>query len=356
MSDTQSPTMLNRGDRARRLPTSRVRLLLSLLLTGVSLSCSSSASYRQCAEIKTDQVSLLPERLSATGLFADVGQDVLADGVLPFAPRFPLWTDGAHKRRFVLLPDDAVIDTGDMDAWRFPEGTKLWKEFTRDGVRVETRLFEKTGPADDDWVGAGYAWNAEGTDAVITPAGTADALGTAHDVPSAAQCMGCHGGTSSRVLGFSAMQLPWTNDDGVSLSSLIAQGRLSVAPAGPFELPGDETTQQALGYMHANCAHCHNQHRPEHAGPRCFDPRRKFDLSLRTDELASIEDTPMFKTAIDVVIVAGDPGRSAVVKRARGDLEVFQARMPPLGTEALDPAVLPLLESFIQSLPQKRAP
>lgn len=353
MADTQCPTPL--PQRTRRLPTTRT-LLVSLVLAGLSSACSSSASYRQCAEIKTDRVALLPERLSDTGLFADMGQDVLADDVLPFAPRFPLWTDGAEKRRFVLLPEAAVIDTGDMDAWRFPEGTKLWKEFTRDGVRVETRVFEKIGPADDDWVGAAYAWNAEGTDAVLLPAGKANALGTAHDLPSAAQCLGCHGGTASNVLGFSAVQLPWTDDDGVSLSSLVAQGRLSVAPAGPFDLPGDATKQRALGTLHATCAHCHNQHRPERAGPRCFDPRRDFDLSLRTDELASIEDTPVFKTAVNVVIVAGDPDSSALIKRARGDLEVFQARMPPLGTEALDPTLLPLLDSFIRSLPQKRGP
>ena len=33
-----------------------------------------------------------------------------------------------------------------QDSWRFPQGTKLWKEFTRDGVRVETRLLQKVGP------------------------------------------------------------------------------------------------------------------------------------------------------------------------------------------------------------------
>ena len=33
-----------------------------------------------------------------------------------------------------------------MDEWHFPVGTKVWKEFSRDGKRLETRLFWKTEP------------------------------------------------------------------------------------------------------------------------------------------------------------------------------------------------------------------
>ena len=44
--------------------------------------------------------------------------------------------DRAAKRRWIQLPEGATIDTSDMDYWQFPVGTKLWKEFVRDGVRV----------------------------------------------------------------------------------------------------------------------------------------------------------------------------------------------------------------------------
>src|SRR5688572_31053294 len=61
-----------------------------------------------------------------------------------------LWADGATKRRWLFLPDGAQIDSADPDHWRFPAGTRLWKEFTRDGVRVETRIMHKTGDGDAD--------------------------------------------------------------------------------------------------------------------------------------------------------------------------------------------------------------
>ena len=46
------------------------------------------------------------------------------------------------------VPEGEQIDTSDMNEWRFPAGTKLFKEL-RDGVRVETRLMLKTGAGDD---------------------------------------------------------------------------------------------------------------------------------------------------------------------------------------------------------------
>lgn len=68
-----------------------------------------------------------PERLSETGLYADESLSTLGDGVVPYRPRFELWSDGASKRRWIRLPPGAVVDTTDMDDWGFPSGTKLWK-------------------------------------------------------------------------------------------------------------------------------------------------------------------------------------------------------------------------------------
>jgi hypothetical protein len=169
--------------------------------------------------------------------------------------------------------------------------------------------------------------------------------------------MGCHGGTRSRVLGFSAIQLPFSDDDArASLESLGRAGRLSEAPAARFDVPGSDEVKRGLGYLHANCAHCHNQHRPEHAGPRCFDPRRDLDLSLRVDALSRVEETPLYTTAGPTSVVPGDPERSALYRRARGDLEAFQARMPPLATETLDPSALPIIEALINALPRQDEP
>jgi hypothetical protein len=156
------------------------------------------------------------DSLLATGLYADVATGELGPGVEQFEPAFALWSDGAVKRRYVWLPEGGVIDTSDMDGWVLPVGTKLWKEFSRDGVRVETRLFEKRGVG--DWRMVAYVWTEDGADALPAPAGQVDALGTPHDVPDQEACGKCHDGAADVALGFSALQLDHEGP-GVTLDS-----------------------------------------------------------------------------------------------------------------------------------------
>src|SRR5512139_2740662 len=110
-------------------------------------------------------VEPLPQHLSATGLFAP-SSTRLAAGVLAFAPQYPLWSDGTRKRRWILLPPGASIDASRVDAWEFPVGTKVWKEFGYGGA-IETRLIERV--ASGSWRFATYVWNADAADAELAP-------------------------------------------------------------------------------------------------------------------------------------------------------------------------------------------
>jgi hypothetical protein len=315
------------------------------LLASACSGCS--PAFRECAPLPAEQLAALPLRLSETGLFADMQTEAPGDGVMMFAPRFELWSDGAAKRRWIALPPGAQIDTTDPDAWSFPAGTRLWKEFTRDGVRVETRLLFKHGPEPGAWTPLAYVWT-DAAEAWATPAGLADAAGTQHDVPSAEQCLGCHGGTRGGVLGFSAIQLPEHGARGaIGLADLAGAGRLT-KPVAAVEIPGDELARAALGYLHANCSHCHNQRRPERVGLRCFDPRRSFDFELRTGELAEPASTATYRTALGTVLSPGDPGDSNVIQRVRSRDEWWG--MPALGTERVDAAGVQLLEAWIRTL------
>src|SRR2546425_1198173 len=74
-----------------------------------------------------------PPLLSQTGLYSDFGARKFADGLIAFAPRWSFWVDGAEKDRHLYLPPGTKIDTTDMDFWKFPVGTKVWKEFKADG-------------------------------------------------------------------------------------------------------------------------------------------------------------------------------------------------------------------------------
>ena len=46
----------------------------------------------------------LPQRLSDTGLFVAGSTSEIAPGSVAFSPQYPLWSDGATKRRWIALP------------------------------------------------------------------------------------------------------------------------------------------------------------------------------------------------------------------------------------------------------------
>ncbi|NVB83775.1 MAG: hypothetical protein HOV81_35700 [Kofleriaceae bacterium] len=322
--------------------SARVLALAAVLLTGCD-------RFWVCDLAEPERVAELPSRLSETGLYADIASGELADGVLAYTPRFPLWSDGADKQRWILLPDGAQIDTSSIDEWSFPDGTKVWKEFSVDGVRIETRLIEKRGPSDEDWVALSYVWSADDRDAIAAPLGELDARETEHDVPGAGECVACHGGRRSYVLGFSAIQLSSAAAPGdVDLSALAEEGRLTAPPAAVPVVPGTPVEVAALGYLHANCSHCHNPNRPARDGPRCFDPQTSYDFTLAIGDLASPANTATYRTVVGSAVKPGEPGDSRVLSfmSRRG----FGRQMPPLATNTVDSEAVANIRAWIEAL------
>jgi hypothetical protein len=295
---------------------------------------------------RTDE---LPERLSETGLYADIGTGELASGVVAYTPEFELWSDGAAKQRWILMPEGAPIDSTDMDEWLFPTGTKVWKEFSVAGVRVETRLLEKRGADDDDWVSLSYVWDPDDRDASAAPLGVLDARSTEHDIPAAGECAACHQGRRSFVLGFSAVQLSGDSPAGeIDLADLVAEGRLTAPPATVPVVPGTAIEQAALGYLHANCSHCHNQTRPDRDGARCFDPDNDLDFTLAVAELGDVATTSTYRTVVGTdAVKPGEPEEGEVIDRMgkRG-----LRGMPPLATAKVDTEATALIRQWIQEL------
>jgi len=295
-----------------------------------------------------------PELLSATGLYEGDAQ-TLAAGVRPFEPQFPLWTDGATKERWIFLPEGETIDTSNMDFWSYPVGTKLWKEFTRDGVRVETRLLQKL--EGGRWWMMAYLWREDQSDADAVPDGVLNAAGTEHDIPSSLDCATCHARVVDKVLGFTAMQLEAqgtvVSESDVTLADLVSEARLSHAPAS-LTLPWSAEENAALGYLHSNCASCHN-------GFAALG-RVNMNLYLEADSLGAITETPTYRTTVGVMnavpedappaavhrIVAGSLSESALFLRMNSRGEEYS--MPPLGSEVTDDSGSAAVSAWIESL------
>lgn len=299
-----------------------------------------------------------PGRLSETALYDDIAAKTISPLARPFAPRFVLWSDGAEKSRWVVLPEGEVIDTSNMDQWVFPVGTQLFKEFRRDGRRVETRVLEKRA---DRWTSSTYRWEADETDAVLASYfGEADVNGTAHDIPWNPGCTFCHG-DAEPPLAFTAIQLARGPSDEpapdgyLTLAALVDEGRLSHAPPTTLALPGDAIAQRALGVLHANCGSCHAQTGSQNDLPLRF--------RLETSGLGSLEATGVMQTAVgqdaeDAIgglrryITAGDPDASLVLLRMNStDPEV---QMPPTGREVTDDSGVEAIRAFVVSLGDHR--
>jgi hypothetical protein len=329
-----------------KLATALTKNAAAWLACAFALSTAACGRYWVCDEVDERRVSRAPERLSETGLFTDTARGTLAPGVRAYAPQFELWSDGAEKRRFWSMPPGTRIDTSDLDSWVFPVGTKFWKEFTRDGVRVETRLLEKLGP--DEWVAVAYLWRSDQSDADAVPFGAVDAAETPHDVPASNECGACHGGRKSFVLGFSAIQLSSPSEGELDLTALTGAGLVTNPPAESYEIPGTDVERAALGYLHANCSHCHNQDRPARSGARCFDPESELDFSLSVNALGSPEDTATYRSAVGSVLEPGRPEESRLFELVsrRG----FFRQMPPLATERVDGDAKVLLQRWIREM------
>ena len=130
------------------------------------------------SQAQTDEAAAPPQRLRDTGLYA-AGSSEIAPDHLQFSPQYPLWSDGATKRRWISLPPGASIDASNPDAWEFPVGTRLWKEFSI-GRPIETRYIELM--PNGQWRFAAYIWDEAGVEAMLAPSDGAvlEVKGAAH--------------------------------------------------------------------------------------------------------------------------------------------------------------------------------
>lgn len=344
---------------------------LFVVLTFAALGACGDDSGATTSDAMTDSVAAdaaidanpnMPATLMDTGLCVDAACSQISAGIFAYKPRFELWSDTATKRRWIQLPAGTQIDTSDMDFWQFPVGTKLWKEFTRDTTRVETRLVMRIGPGNtkDDWFYGAYVWNAAQDTTTLETFGVIDANGTQHDVPSRLMCRSCHENlVPSRVLGFGAIQLDWDNPNAgeLDLAELVAMNLLTAPPTGGgaggyFPLPGTTYEPPALGYLHANCGHCHNAT----SQVISYTP---MQLRLSVNSLGSLAATPTYMTAVNQT---GDAlgGRTKIVDPMMPDNSIMMYRfestnpaehMPALGSEIMDPTGRTTLRDWITNIP-----
>jgi uncharacterized repeat protein (TIGR03806 family) len=324
--------------------------------------------------------SVFPRKLSETGLFTLVSKHELRPSVIPYSVNVQLWSDGAHKERWLAVPGEEKIDYTSNRGWNFPNGSVLVKSFAleREAGRPETRRWIETRlmvRQQNEWVGYSYRWNDEQSDAeLLESAGTdvefeiADATAeggirkqTWH-YPSRAECMVCHSRAVNYVLGLSEKQMNRLHDYGTEktnqLTMLSELGLFkSPLPKPPEELtklpdpfdPSVDLHQRATAYLHANCSNCHVE-----AGGG--NAQFSAEIDAKPEQQRLIDARPVH-TAFEIqdarLVAPGSPERSLLFHRMqrRG-----HGQMPPIGTSLLDKPAVELIREWILSLPAESKP
>jgi mono/diheme cytochrome c family protein len=302
----------------------------------------------------------LPPLLSQTGAFQDTRQMIAGDGLIPYDLNVSFWSDGAHKLRWMAMPD-ARIAFAPHGEWKFPAGTVFVKHFelaTNESQplqrrRLETRLLVCA--ANGSVYGATYKWRPDNSDADLLATNLTEniliqtATGTRTQTwyyPSREDCRTCHTDCAGGVLGVKTRQF---NRDLIS-----AWNRLGLFDPSPTEAtlassdflarPDDASRSledRGRSFLDVNCANCH---RPG-GTVAYFDAR--YDTPVEKQGL--IDGPVLIDEGIDHarIIAPNDIWRSILYMRANA---VDAIKMPPLARQRQDTAGMALLRQWIESL------
>ncbi|QDT48451.1 Soluble aldose sugar dehydrogenase YliI precursor [Symmachiella dynata] len=316
-----------------------------------------------------------PRKLSETGLFTSVPEQIPAAGVLPYSVNAPAWVDGAHVQRFVGVPGEEQITYGGHRGWEFPNNTvaaqtlSLEMEAGNPASRrpIETRLLTRQ---EGEWMAYTYMWNDAGDDADLVGRDGMDRKFQIRDAAepkgvrqqtwryaARTECMGCHSRAAKWVLGLNTLQMNRDYDFGAVTDNQIRawdhigmfkeSPKKSIGELPKLSNPYDESAElnaRARSYLHANCSHCHVSDGGGNA---------KMELEFTSDEKkANIFNIPPnhgnFSINNGQLIAKGAPERSVILYRLS---KLGQGRMPVLGSAVVDEEALKLFREWVAELP-----
>lgn len=262
--------------------------------------------------------------------------DTHFDDATPYEVRYPLWSNGAAKERAIWLPRGKAINTR-PERWAFPDGTELFKTFYVAGQPVETRMITRKNGA---WLGTVYVW--DGDDATRY-SGRREQVSTAEGpwtLPSEASCTDCHDATRGRgwPLGLEPFVL---GNDGIDALGALLDPPVDSAP----EVEGSALDQAARGYLHSNCAMCHN---PRGAADRSGGPTFNLSYDAELDlvgQVANFWNVNHDEPHTERIVVPEDPEASVLTR------VMESAEMPYLSVWTPDEESIALLHDWIAELP-----
>jgi uncharacterized repeat protein (TIGR03806 family) len=348
---------------------------------GLTNCSTASAFFNMPPAMPHNLPGALPLLLSQTGVFSNTPSMTPTNGLIPYSPNVPLWSDAAVKTRWLSVPNnggtitpDEQITFGPTGTWTFPSGTVFVKHFslvtnqiTGGQRRLETRLLVRD--INGAVYGVTYKWRGDSSEAdlltnsldeaiTITNSGT-NWTQTWH-YPSPAECLQCHTAVANYVLGLSTRQLNGNftyPSTGVTDNQVRTLNRLGLLNPGinetaitNYEKLSNLTNltaslqERARSYLDANCVQCHQ---PGGTGPT-FDARYETPLASQ-----SITNVPAVKGNLGVdnamIVMPRDIWRSMLYARMNTTNDTY--KMPNLARNLIDTNAVQVMGDWINSLP-----
>jgi len=344
---------------------------LYLLSFAAFLALSCAKQDRQPLLIKEvslgeNQTIEAPENLSDWNLFQNLQVLDPAERVFPYEVNSPLFSDYAHKARFVSFPSETKLVYDEADIFAIPDGGVLVKSFyypsdfsKPEGERrlLETRLLVKEV---NEWKAYTYIWNKNQTDAKLAitgasiPVSWTDEQGELqrinYSVPNLNQCKSCHErGGEIMPIGFSARQL----NNGKQLQHWQKANLLLDRPdddiiprLASWSEQSELLEDRARSWLETNCAHCHRRDGPaKNSGLYLLASEQKpYVIGVNKPPVAAGRGSGGHKFAI----TPGEPDASILVHRIESlDPGVM---MPELGRKMVHKEGVSLIREWIASL------
>jgi len=326
-----------------------------------------------------------PSKLSDIGVFEDLVSLRVRNGIIPYNVNAPLWSDGALKKRWMMIPNDGIFDEPSEKIifnkeadWTFPEGTVFIKHFElplsneedAEISRLETRFFVIG--KDGRGYGLSYKWNDEGTEAFLLSGGETKSFDIYEDgqyaytqsweYPSRDQCLSCHNENAKYVLGVKTHQLNSLleyehSNEKINQLDYLNSHKIFSTDIGytgfmlqSYHIENEKTDleDRIASYLDANCSSCHRE-----GGIPDLNLDFRYNSSQNLKRFVDWPTESHASTSGRPIVTKGDHENSEIWVR---DASELSNQMPPLGRTFVDQIYVDSLAKWIDNIREEEIP